>query len=172
MRGSCPWTSMPRMAPPPRPGIPLQPLCPSRTNGRRPRVRRGSRTVPSPRRRHTAAEGLPNPPPSQRLFAYLDRGLIQSLYNASKRNAENPPEDHQHSSSIKRPCTQPQNGKVAELEIINAAFCETNQKHPAFSNRATPLGIEPFSNAASNQPTLGTGVRPCVGHQGQGQSPK
>ena len=83
----------------------------------------------------------PTPPPSQRLLAYMDSGLIRSTKtNALRRNSE----DHQHSSSIKRPCILPQNGKVAELEIINAAFCEPNQKHPSIFNSTTPLRIEPF----------------------------
>ena len=132
----------------------------------------------------------PAPPPSQRLLAYMDSGLIRgSKANALKRNAKNPPEDHSNSSSTKRPCTQQLECKAAEqlakqassgnkvLDDIIKALGTTNPNHPAFIKSAIGTFPNPkdsntqFSSIASNQPALGTGVSPCAGHQGQGQSP-
>ena len=56
-------------------------------------------------------------------YIYICCSFIRSTKtNALRRNSENPPKDHQHSSSIKRPCILPLNGKVTELEIINAGL--------------------------------------------------
>jgi hypothetical protein len=63
------------------------------------------------------------------------------------------------------------------LDDIIKVLGTKNPNHPAFLKSAIGTCTIPkdlptqFSNAASNQPALGTGVSPCVGDQGQGPSP-
>ena len=116
----------------------------------------------------------------------MDSGLIRgSRNNALKRNANNPSEDHSNSSSTKRPCTHQLECKAAEqlakqahagnkvLDDIIKALGTTNPNHPSFIKSAIGTVPNPKDSTAqfSNQPALGTGVSPCAGHQGQGQSP-
>ena len=100
--------------------------------------------------------GTPAPPPSQRLLAYLDRGLIQgNVINAAKRNAENPPEDHSHCGSHKK--VRPNGDNNPELDNIIRSLGENNLRHPAFIKSTLGNGI---GASVSSRCPQGLGKRP------------